>query len=209
MGYYIFSYAIDANKIKSAFGSKDQELLDTTKNTESYEAYSDIYASFEGQLSTEKALEDIINGNKMDVYSGPAYGYALICLCEAMGIKSPYTEDIKLGKHTDLINQYLEEDFGIDDIDIEEMLLMENSNPFTIPPIGDFPAIGFLDCSALKVLKQMFDNVDIPEEVIEKLIESKELKDAEKGMIYDNIKGIIQNIDYCIANKLELISFCH
>jgi hypothetical protein len=182
-------------------------LLDTTKNTESYETYSDF--SFEGELPTEKALEDIINGNKMNLKSGASYGYALICLCDALGVRAPFTEDIKFGTQTDLINQYLEEDFGVEDVEIEEMLLMEDSNPFKIPPIIDFPAIGFLNGDALKVLKQMFENVNIPEETIEKLIESKDLKDAEKGTIYDNIKGIIQNIDYCIANNLELISFCH
>jgi hypothetical protein len=209
MGYYIFSFGIDTHKIKSAFGSKDQELLNAIKSTESYENYGDADTSFNDGISTEKALEDIINGNKMDVNSGHAYGYALICMCEAMSEKLPYSEEIKLGTQTDLIDKYLEEDFKLNDMDVSEMLLLENSNPFNIPSIIDFPAVGFLNKDALKVLKKMLENVVISEEDIEKLDNSEEHKDGQKAMIYKNIWGIIQNIDYCLENDLDLISFCH
>jgi hypothetical protein len=209
MGYYIFSFGIDANKIKSAFSSKDEAIIEALKETESYENYKDNDLSFMEGISTQKALEDIIYGNKMDAKSGPSYGYALICMCEALGERLPFQEEIKLGTHSDLINQYLEEDFETDDIAIDEMLLMEDSNPFKIPYISDFPAIGFLDDSALKVIRKMLKNVDVLDEDIERLTQSKINKDEEKGFIYECIKGIIENIDHCLANNLGIISFCH
>jgi hypothetical protein len=205
MGYYIFSFGIDANKIKSAFGSKDQAILEASKSTESYDNYSDSDMSFMDGISTEKALEDIIQGNKMDVNSGYAYGYALICMCEAMGERLS-SEEIKLSHETDLINKYLQEDFGLEEIAIEEMLFMDDSHSFEIPHILDFPMIGLLTHSALKVLKQMLENVHISNDDFERLEKGE---NDEKAMIYEHIFCLIQNIDHCVAHNLDLISFCH
>lgn len=30
-----------------------------------------------------------------------------------------------------------------------------------------------------------------------------------KGCAYEHIKGIIENIKYCVENNLEMINFCH
>ncbi|MBL7816500.1 MAG: hypothetical protein JNL70_15885 [Saprospiraceae bacterium] len=199
MGYFLFSYGIKTKKIRAIFGSKDQAILEKIKNSDIFDTYSDCY----------KALKDIIAGEKLDKEFNFAYGYAVICLCDVLGQKLPYPEEIKLGHETDLINKYLKESFKIDDLDIIDPLLADNTNPFDIPKIEDFPIIGLLSREDLVILKEIFEDINITDNEIEELESSENGDDEEKSLALTHIRGIIQNIDYCIKNKLDLITFCH
>lgn len=208
MGYYIFSCGINTNQIKSVFSSKDQNILEIIMESDTFDNYKDFLP--DGLKTTpEKALEDIINGDRYDVKSNFAYGYAVICICKSLGDELPYTQEIKLGYETDFINKYLRESFGMKDFVWEELLFADNSNPFNIPKIDDWPLIGLLTNMELKKLKERLKDIAITDEEIEELENSGDEGDEEKGFAYQHIKGVIENIDYCIANDLDLISFCH
>jgi len=208
MGYYIFCCGIKTDKIKSVFGCKDQNILASIKESDSFDNYKDFLP--EGQKTTpEKALENIINGDHYDTKSNFAYGYAVICICQSLGDELPYTQEIKLGYETDFINKFLKKSFAVKDFVLEEIMFADNSNPFDIPKIDDWPLIGLLSNSELKKLKEKLKDIAITDHEIEELENSEGEDDEEKGFAYQHIKGVIENIDYCIENNLDLISFCH
>ncbi len=206
MGYHLFSYGIKTAKIQSVFGCKDQAILSKIKTTDTFKNYDDFQPTgFE--TSPSKALEDIINAAPYNKTSGFAYGYAVITICAALGHELPYNREIKLGYETDFINQYLDESFDIKDLALEDLLLADDTNPFEIPPIEDWPVIGWLSNALLIELKAELKHIHITDETISKLQEIEE--EEEKGFAYEHIRGVIQNIDYCIENNLDLITFCH
>jgi hypothetical protein len=210
MGYYIFSYGIDAQKIKASFNSNDEKLLQKIKATETFENYKDFLP--DGFKTTpDKALEDIIKNNPYDTKSNFAYGYALICICDALGSKLPYRQEIKLGYETDLIDKYLADDFGIKDLKVDTSLLFTDDEiPFDIPPRDDFPVISFLPTKKLHEIHEKMEHIKIDAQEAEALIDDGENEeDEDKGCAYLHINGIIENIRYCINNNLEMINFCH
>lgn len=203
MGYYIFSYGINTSQIEKAFGSNDEALLEEVQNNDIFQNYNED--DFGDDITTEKALVQLINGEPKDESLGYAYGYATIGLCASLGTTLPYEQEIKLGYHTDIINKVLLKDFGVKKLVIEEVLLADDSHPFPLPPIGDWPVIGLVRLHQLQVLADQLKGITISESLIEKVSND----DEEKGFAYENIKGIIDNIHFCIQNNLDLISFCH
>jgi hypothetical protein len=201
MGYYIFSFGIDTPKVKAAMGSKNLRLLDEIVETETFENYAE--QDFKGHTTTEQALEHIIYGKPYNKKSGHAYWYAFIALCAHLGEEMPATHEINVGYETDLINEYLESDFGIK-TNIEELLL-NNSETFGLPKVQDWPLAGLLNKTQLTQLKDTFATVEITDELLQDLADD----DQEKEMAYDTIKQTKQNILYCLQHNLELISFCH
>ncbi|KOY87761.1 hypothetical protein AD998_17935 [bacterium 336/3] len=200
MGYYIFSYGIKTVEITKVFGSKDQMMWDKITNTEKFKHYQSFF--LEGyQTTPEKALKDIIFGEKYDYTAYFAYGYALICICDTLGYKLPYQREIKSMYETEMMSKYLLYDFGVD-IFWEDYLLQSYNLPFNIPPINDFPSIGLMSIENQKELLQQLTIVQTKN--LDMLKEDQDEKD-----VYENILGIMHNLSYCIQNNLELISFCH
>ncbi len=207
MGYYIFSYGIKADEIEKVFGSKNQEVLIKVEHNNVFEGYSDFQPDT-FKTSPVKALRDIIDGNAFDIKSNYAYGYALIGICATLGCGLPYNQEIKLGYDTDLINNVLSEDFGVTDLLIEEEMFSINSNPFNMPKIDDWPLIGLLTPEKLVKFKTKLSNVQITNEFIENISDANE-EGEDRILAYEHLKGILENVDFCIKNKLDMISFCH
>jgi len=206
MGYYIFSYGIEAERVRETFGSKNQRFLAEIEQNEVFENYSDFQPG--GYKTTPaKALKEIINGSVFDAKSNYAYGYAIIGICATLGTDLPYTQEIKLGYDTDLVNDILSEDFGIIGFSIEEELL-EDNNPFKIPRIDDWPLISLLTLSDLEELRSKLGDVRIPEKTSDSFSNTNE-EDEDKILAYEHLNGILANVRFCIDNKLDMISFCH
>lgn len=206
MGYYFFSFGIKTEELKSVFGCKDNSILNKIKESDLFENYNENGHS---GVSVGTALKDIITGDNFNQEAGYQYGYAVICICECLGSELPYTQEIKLGYETDFINKCFSESFDVQNLVIEEELLADNTNPFKIPKIEDWPMIGLVKHARLLQLKERFKNINITDEQIEELENSEEEDNEEKGFAYQHIKGIIENIDYCINNNLDLITFAH
>jgi hypothetical protein len=204
MGHYLFSFAINTGKIRSAFGSKDQAILETIKANRTFHHYSDFQP--DGTTTTPlKALEDMINGNSYDQQSDFSYGYALIGMCAALGKSVPYGQEIKLGYETDAMTSVLHEHFGLGELALDEWLLAYGEHPFKLPNIKGFPLIGMMERSMLEELKERLAEVVVTNEQIRQL----EKEDFEKAIACQHIRGVISNIDYCLAHNLDMISFCH
>ena len=201
MGYYLFSNGIKTDKIQAVFGSKDQALLQEVEESSAFDNYGHFTIE-DIETNTYKALEHIINGTPQDTQAGFAYGYAIVCLCDVLGAPLPNYHEIKLGVETDLIKTYLKEDFGINDIDLPLILLADNTNPFPIPAIEDWPVIGLVKTADLALLCKELEAVKITDEQLEGL-------DEEKEFIYEHIREFIENIQFCVKNDLDLITFCH
>jgi hypothetical protein len=208
MGYYIFSYGIKTDQIKSTFGSKNQEILEKIRKNSVFKGYKDSFSE-EYKTTPNKALEDIINGEKYDNSSKFAYGYAVIGMCATLGQVPPHTQEIKLGYETDLINRYLAESFNIKDLALEEIIFTDDTNPFDIPTPDDWPLVGFFSHAELVELKEMFKHINISDEELSDLEDGEDDDDEDKWCAYQHIKGFIENINFCIENDLDLISFCH
>ena len=201
MGYYMFAYGVKTPEIKAVFGSKDEALLQKVKANDTFKNYADE----DDDNETSKALTDIIMGNQYDE-EGYIYGYAFIGICAALGETLPQTQEIKLGYETDLINQVIAEDYGIE-IDIEtELFPADYADPFPLPLIADFPMIDLLDKKRLEHLASLLAKVHKTESEIEAMLDGD---DGEKGFAYEAIMGLKENIDFCLKNKLDMVVFCH
>lgn len=203
MGYYIFSYGIKTDQIIKAFGSKNDSLLEEVKNNGIFQNYADN--DFGDDMTTEQALIHLINDEPKNENAGYAYGYATIGLCATLGTELPYGQEIKFGYETDLINKVLAEDFDITDLKIEEVLLADNSHPFPLPIIQDWPVIGLVRAGRLQSFFDKLTKLNITDDQIEKLSGDPE----EKEFAYEHLKGITANLQFCIQNNLDLVSFCH
>jgi len=182
-------------------GSKDIAVYEDILTTDTLTVYAE--QDFEGHIGTKDALEQLVWGKPYDKRSAHAYWYALIALTDYAGERLPGTHEIKLGYETDLINGYLGTDFGIK-LNIEEILINEHT-PFDLPKVQDWPLAGLLDETALIRLQEQLKAITISSEMLEQLAE----EDDEKEMAYDSIKQLQENVDYCLANELTMLSFCH
>ena len=199
MGYYMFAYGVKTPEIKAVFGSKDEALLEKVKANDVFQNYA------EQNQETSQALIDIIMGNPYSL-EGYHYGYAFIGICATLGETLPQTQEIKLGYETDLINQVIAEDYGIE-IDIEtELFPVDYADPFPLPLIADFPMIDLLDKKRLEHLASLLAKVHKTESEIEAMLDGD---DGEKGFTYEAIMGLKENIAFCLENELDMVIFCH
>jgi hypothetical protein len=197
----MFAYGVKTPEIKAVFGSKDEALLQKVKANDTFKNYADE----DDDNETSKALTDIIMGNQYDE-EGYIYGYAFIGICAALGETLPQTQEIKLGYETDLINQVIAEDYGIE-IDIEtELFPTDYADPFPLPLIADFPMIDLLDKKRLEHLASLLAKVHKTESEIEAMLDGD---DGEKGFAYEAIMGLKENIAFCLENELDMVIFCH
>nr|WP_309574876.1 hypothetical protein [Moraxella osloensis] len=199
MGIYIYSCAVDSNKVSQVYNSKDETLL-TQAIKENW--FSDNFEEY----SQEQALNDIILGKPYKDNVNHVYGYAVITLCHVLGQNLPYSQDIKLGFETDIINQILAEEFNLKNTQVELLLMPDNDDFSFIPPPVDFPLIAVHRQKELQHLAKLFENITITQDMIDDLQNSDE---EEKGYAYEHIKGIIENIYFCLENQLDMVSFCH
>ncbi|MBO2008873.1 hypothetical protein [Hymenobacter negativus] len=205
MGLYILSYGVELAKLKQAFASQDAALLEAVCASDTFESYAS--QDFPGAVPTGEALRQIIFGEPYNVQSGHSYGYALICLCSYLGIDLNGHTDLKLGYVTDLIDDYLADDFDITGIACAEDLLAEDLN-LGLPPVADFPDSGVLLAAEIERLHQELANIAITDEEVEALL-AGDAEQEERGIAYEGIKALKDRIDYCHRHKLALISFCH
>ncbi|MFV0331833.1 MAG: hypothetical protein ACK5KL_18750 [Dysgonomonas sp.] len=205
MGYYIFSYGIDFKEVQNSFNSKDQSLFDKILESEVFDTYAS--QDFDGCITTKEALQNIILGEPYKDNNAHVYGYAFISICAYLGKSVPAGQEIKLGYETDLINKYLSTDFGVE-TEIEN-ILFEDTPALGLPKIEDWPLSGIMRRQELTALQTRLSPIEITDEQIEDLWDGEEEEDEDKACAYEHIKGIKENIAFCLENNLSFISFCH
>lgn len=209
MGHYIFSKGIKLTEVQKVWSSKDEFLLQKIMQSNTYNNYKKEL--IKGEIPLEQALREIIFGIRpFTPKYNHQYGYAVICICETIGTELPFTQELKFGYETDLVNEYIDNDFGLDDFIIEDMMIAEVPEPFDIPLIEDFPMIGLLPYSRLLKIQKEMQHINISDDYIEDLWENGEDdEDEDKACAYEHIKGFQNNVNFCVEHQLDLISFCH
>jgi hypothetical protein len=206
MGLYILSFGVEVAALKRAFASKDSALFEAVCATETFAGYASQDSP--GDVPTREALRQIIYGEPYNARSAHSYGYALISLCSHIGIDLTGDEELKLGYVTDLIDEYLADDFGITGIACAEDLLDEVPD-FGLPPVADFPASGILSLAEIDSLHQQLAPIALTDEQVAVLLNGDSDDDDERGIAYEGIKSLKDRIDYCQQHRLALLSFCH
>ncbi|SHF43363.1 DUF7691 family protein [Dysgonomonas macrotermitis] len=205
MDYYIFSYAVDIGQIAKAIGSKDDLLFENIQKEEVFKNYSEQNTDL--NLSLEKALYHIIYGEPYRKRSESTYWYALIALCAYYSESLPFFRDIILGRETDLIDDFVKNDFGIDLTTVQ--LLLDKYPYFNLPQNDGIPMVGIIPPTKMKSVCRMMNRILINDLDIKVLLDHEDRDDDEKAIIYEAIKGVKSNIDFCSERNLSLISFCH
>jgi len=208
MGYSAQPFAIDIQKIKEVFGSKDQALLDKAKKTTMYHAYVDQHQ--EGLY--DKCLEDIIfnyvkpadrkETGKLSsglTESGHEYGYALMSICEVLGIFLAEEGDIfYTGNIFDRTNEFLSEQGFTITMD----RFWEGETIFDIPVIDDFPVISSYTKKEIRYLYEGLLRLHIDE--------SKTNPDYDT---FDEQEALLMffrdKLEVCIDNDVEWLAFTH
>lgn len=207
MGYYIYGEAIDVSPIVEIFGSNDQNLYNDIINK--IKAGQQDYSSVSTNFSIDKALYSIIFGEAYEKKFAHMYAYAFIEICNYLGRDLPYQQELKLGYETDLVDRYLEEDFGID-LKIVDFLFIDGDIDFLkLPAVEDWPAVGILQKDRIDKLNSILEPINIENSRIEELWNSDNEDDEDKACAYQAIMGIKQNLKFCIDNNLSLAIFCH
>ena len=199
MGYYIFSYGIKTEEIQKVFGSNDKALLDRVQSHKTFQYYAEEI----GARGLSIGLTDISTYVPGDNLDSSLDGYAFLCICASLGAQLPYRQYIKLGADTDAITEVLAEDFGIKDVDIQK-LLVENGHSFPTSQRLE-PSTSLITLEELKIIKNRLSSVHITDEKMQEFSNRKDMDEDTIG----HLRGLIQNINYCIDNGLDMISFCH
>jgi len=197
MGMYILPYAVELEKVKSTFNSKNEKLYHQILNNRTFQSYASDITS----LSMETALKQIIHGEEKDKEFASVYGYTLLGIVAYWGIELAMEGDIfKIGSIMDDQDKKLKE-FGIN-IKLEEDLIDPIYN-FDIPSSNDFPFIGGISKKHLSYLQKELNAIEILKTSISPYYY---MKDSEELMAICALK---RGVNLCVNRGLEWISFAH
>jgi hypothetical protein len=208
MGYAAQPFAIEIQKLKDVFGSKDQALLEKAKKTRMH----DVYADQEQTGLYDKCLEDIIfhyikpedrPENKKQFNgleeSGHEYGYALMAISEVLGVFLAEEGDIfYTGRVFDQTNEFLKEK----GFTITMERFWDAEYLFDIPRIEDFPVISSFTKKEVRYLYEELLKLHIDE--------SKTDPDSDT---YDEQEALLEffrdKLEICINHDVEWLAFVH
>ena len=203
MEYYIFSYAIDVNKIKQVFNSKDRELYSEMIKTHDFDFYS--YGVLDDDLEVEKALEDIIEGRPFDEEYPHIYAYAFMSICKHLGGEHPHRIEKKRKYETDLMMDVMLTDFGVNFVIKQELFTCLAD--LNLPVVKNWPIYGIVDANNVPAVFDMVKDIKIEQEEIDKLRNSDDIDDKDKAVAYENIRGLMENLQYSIDHNFGIVSF--
>jgi hypothetical protein len=241
MGLYINAWGIKPEDFTPVFNSRDDRLLALFKKT----ARTRFQFDADERTVLDRVMEDYVYGREVParqgvsaeptrLASGGTGGYftdgyftggvdfsviapafAVIVICTVYRVNLPNGMDIKFGYETDLINQYLSEDFGIDGFNIEALLGF-NLRTLKIPDVWrqfdldpyECPVPGMLNLPDLRRVKGLLKNIRISRQTIQTLSGSADGDTSFKGQVYEDILRFIEDVNYCLAHKLRLFTVC-
>jgi len=216
MGYSAQPFAIEIQNIKNAFGSKNQNLLDKARKSKMY----DIYANQVANGLFDKCLEDIIinyvtpSDRKATkkyfgliksaptsglIESGYGYGYALMAICDVLGVFLAEEGDIfYTGDIFDQTNEFLKSR----GFKITMERFWKTEKIFDIPEITDFPVISSYSKGEINYLYQELIKLNMNEY---KANSGKDNQDEHEQLLnYFKVK-----LKVCIDNNVQWLAFTH
>jgi hypothetical protein len=216
MGYAAQPFAVDIQRVKDVFGSKDQILLDKAKKSKLYDTYADQHDDGE----YDRCLEDIIfnyvkpsdrketkkffglmksvPSSGLDE-SGHVYGYALMAICEVLGTFLADEGDIfYTGDIFDQTNEFLKEK----GFKITMERFWETEIIFDIPDIDDFPVISSYSKEEVRYLYDELIKLNIDESKANSDNDNYDEKEELLKFFRDKLK-------ICIDNSTQWLAFTH
>lgn len=196
MGIYLMPYAVEIDKVKLVFASKNTNLINTIKKTSVFKCYAS--QDSDKSISTEQALGQIINGEYNNSKISSSYGYALIALVDYLGTNlNSEGRNLILGRSFEgIVRKLSEYDITITPNDLQEPIY-----DFGLP-YDDFPLIGGWKKEELLKLRDSFDQIEIRNEHL----------DWRNDFFDNDLKGIHllrEGIRFCLNNELDWITFAH
>lgn len=223
MSLIAIPFAVDVQKIRDVFGSKDQVLFEKVKATEFYDNYASQSNDGEARYcyNMEEILRDIIfnyikpedrktkssfwglvkspQGSGLKENMGHAYAYALIAVSGYLGTHLlPYCDGFYYGDwfeeaHEIIKSKGLKVDLGA---------MFEFHNIFDIPKPVDLPGIFCFSKSAIAHVNSIISTVEIDKEMAD---DNNENFDEVQEML----KNIRDSFKTCAENNVEMITFAH
>ena len=224
MGLTAIPFAIEIDKVKRVFGSKDAELLEKIKTADLYDHYASQSEdfSFQGyQYDFGKALEDIVfryipPGDRkvkssflglrrskpdtgLDENIAHGYGYVLLVICDYFGTHLlPHCDGFYCGDDFEEAVCIMEEK-GLK-LDLSD--IFEQRDLFDIPENNDFPVIHFFTKQEIDHVNEVLDRVEIDES-------KTEFENEDFDEVQLMLRDIRDSFRFCKEANLEMITFTH
>ncbi|MRH87547.1 hypothetical protein GFY24_08770 [Nocardia sp. SYP-A9097] len=141
MSYIVSPYAVDLDGIRLV-GSYGQEFVDAVVRSSPQQVLDRLDEAEELGLTPRDVMRQLLAGEPMDPEFGPTYGHALEVLCHHAGtlLDNAHWAGMRF-RYFSMVEQALA-DIGVD-FDPTELVL--GGAPIELPPIDDFPSIGFVE----------------------------------------------------------------
>src|SRR5215471_16917088 len=217
MSMIAIPFAVDIEKVKSVFGSKDLEFLDKIKAANLYENY----ASQSDDYNFDQALGDIViryvrpedrkskssflglakskADSGLDKNIAHGYGYVLLVICDYLGTHLlPHCDGFYYGQSFEAAVSIMKEK-GLQ-LDLNDMF--EPHEVFDIPKNNDFPAIKLFTKQEIEHINEVMSRVEIDESKTD--MESEDFDEVQ-----DMLKDIRNSFLACKEKNLEMVTFTH
>jgi hypothetical protein len=200
MGYGAQAWAVDLGLIRGEIGSGDPELarrhgLRFTEHLRDVQSFIDDVTGADGAVTMADVARHMILGEPYDDRLGFAYGYFLQYLCEVQGtwMHNPSMMPIAVDLPERLDRVLAERGLLADGFSVSDLLF--GGAPVPLPPIGDFPGIGFREFGALEEPAGRLARLGTMDDVAEEFA----------GPAYDVFQWLSQAHDM----KRSVVSFFH
>lgn len=224
MGLIAIPFAVDIEKVKKVFGSKDPELLRKIKTAALYDNYasqSEDFSNSEYRYNFDQALEDIIfhyvkpearkRGNNflgflnskptsgLNKNFAHGYGYVLLVICDYLGTHLlPHCDGFYYGRDFESAVAIMKEK-GLQ-LDLGDMF--EQHEVFDIPKNNDLPAIKLFTRKEIEHVNTVLRSVEIDERKTD--YHSDVFDEVEEMLMY-----IRNSFQTCGEQNLDMITFTH
>ncbi len=144
MSYAIQPYSVSLAALEKCLGSRKRRLVKKLCR-EFGNGFAEIDELDEGSVPMERALTHLVMGEGLDENSGSKYGYALELLCGHFGhVLSNRCWSAMRSAWTEAVDEALVEVGVAPEQFSVNAHLVSRGSPIPLPPIDDFPAIGYL-----------------------------------------------------------------
>lgn len=201
MGYGFMAYAIDLDALKAIVGSGkqpalDEALADFGNEAAGIDALLESHSDETNPLPTARdALRQLIMGERLDDRIGFAYAYCLKHLCQVHGefldnstwypAPPPFLDEVQTALEGAGVPR---QTFSVD-------RLSDGGSPIPIPPVDDFPGIGFV---ARPAVREAFD-----------ALSRVKLDDIADDDVRESIVGLTGWLATCRDRNCDLVCFYH
>lgn len=183
MGYGILPYSVDIEHLRapSTFTSESEEFFDWMAT---------IHRSTIDSPSRRSALRELFFSTPTTGFDGSDYGHALRVLCERFGGALDNEFWYPIGSSWfDTVRDCLHE-LGVA---FDPHQLTSSEPPVPLPPIDDFPVIGYLSHTQLAPIARTFDAADL-----------STIKDR---FLAGSVRELQMWVRSCLERECDLVTF--